>query len=155
MEAEGCLLRRGQPAPIRQGGVQQDEGADQIGLDEGRWPVDGTVHMGFRGQMHDRIRPVTVENRGDGPGVADVGPLEAIARVRFDGGKRPWDSRVCQLIQIDHMDIRFRDQEPDDSGTDKAGAARDKQFHRSGAFCRAMEQVSLRNASRRWRAIGK
>jgi len=50
-KAEGLARRAGQTTPIGQGLIEQDLGADDIGLDEDGRAVDRTIDVGFGGQM--------------------------------------------------------------------------------------------------------
>ena len=109
------------------GQLEQLEGADDIGLDEGVGRHDGPVHVGFGGKVADRVDPVGVENAFHGRGVADVRPLEHVAPVlgRLDVGQVFRVARIGQAVHIDDAagKIRCFEQVADEVRTDEAAAA--------------------------------
>ncbi len=123
MEAEGAPCGLIQAAPVQQGLLQQDKGADDIGVDELTGAIDRAVHMAFRRQMHDRVGLETFEQGAQGRPIGDIDPLEGKAgmvRDRREGGEI---ARIGQFI--DHADRmrRFGDQFAHQRRADKARAA--------------------------------
>ena len=60
MKAE--IFRLALRCPIGAGGFQHHIGAGDIGVNEIPWPVDGSVHMRFSGQMHHSVGLMRGEN---------------------------------------------------------------------------------------------
>src|SRR5690606_31587708 len=56
VETESRFGGRLQPVPVAPGSLKQDIGADDIGLNKVRRPIDGSVHMGLGRQVHYRCR---------------------------------------------------------------------------------------------------
>src|SRR5699024_8988962 len=54
-EAEGVLAVAGQLAPVVACALQQRQGADHVGLDEGGRAVDGAVDVAFGGEVEDGV----------------------------------------------------------------------------------------------------
>ena len=100
-EAEGSLGIGIERAPVGARGLQQREGADDIGLDELGRAVDGAVHMALGGEMHDRARTVGSEQAVDRLAIADIGLREHVARVAFQRGERLAVACVGQLVDAD------------------------------------------------------
>src|SRR3546814_6558799 len=65
---------------------------------------DTTLFRSFRRQVHHRVRAVPVEHGGQRLGVADVGPLEGVARVALDRGERSEEhtSELQSLMRISY-----------------------------------------------------
>jgi hypothetical protein len=57
--------------------------------------------MALSSRMHNRSGPVGLENAFKPSRVADVGPLEDIARRVGSAGQRIKVCGVCQLVEID------------------------------------------------------
>ena len=55
-EAEGFLGTIIQPIPVGAGGLEEVKGADDVGLNELGGAVDGAIHMGLGGEVHDGTR---------------------------------------------------------------------------------------------------
>ena len=66
---------------MRERGLKQRVGADDVGVDEVRRRVDGTVDVAFGGEMHHGVRVELGKEFRDGRTVADVGAAELVARV--------------------------------------------------------------------------
>ena len=62
-------------------GLQQGEGADDVGLHERRRAVDRAVDVAFGRQMHHRVRLVGGEDLAHRRGVGDVGADQHVAVV--------------------------------------------------------------------------
>ena len=84
VESERISLGTWQPAPIVECCLQQGEGADDIGLDESRWPVDRAIDMAFRGEVHDRVRRKTLDYGVHLCGVDNVSTHKRVAGVLRD-----------------------------------------------------------------------
>ena len=54
-ETETHALLRRKATPVAQGFLQQRESANNVGLDEIAWAVDGAVNMAFSGEIHHRF----------------------------------------------------------------------------------------------------
>jgi len=71
----------GQAFPMAARGLQQGVRADDVGLDEGRRAVNGSVHMRLGREVEHGVGLEGLVDAVHGGVVADVGPLERIARV--------------------------------------------------------------------------
>ena len=78
---------------MRERGLEQHIGADDIGVDEIGRTVDRSVDVAFRRQMHDRVGIEARKNVGDGRTIADIGAAEAIARMSLDAKRARRDCR--------------------------------------------------------------
>ena len=129
MKAKGGLLFGGQALPMGTRRFQHHIGAGDVGLDEGRRPVDRTVHMGLGGEMHHRVRPVPGEDGGDRRGIGDVGLLMHMPGMAQRLFERVRARRIGQLVEIDDLGVGAPDEEADIGRADEAEAAGDKDFH--------------------------
>ena len=118
---------------MRERGLEQDIGADDIGVDEFGRTVDRSVDMAFRRQMHDRVGIETRKNLGNGRTIADIGAAEAIARMTLHRSKRGEIAGIGQLVDDQHLVIGVTDEMSDQRRSDKARSTRDHNLHR-GSF---------------------
>jgi hypothetical protein len=100
-------------ARMRERGLEQDIGAHDIGGDEIGGPVDRTVDMALRRQMHDRVGVKTRKNVEDSRAIADIGKAEMITRMTLDRSKRGKIAGVGQLVDDKHIVIGVADEMPD------------------------------------------
>src|SRR5262245_19611285 len=98
MQEPEILGVRAEFAPMRERGLEQDIGTNNIGVDEIGGPVDRTIDMALRRQMHDRVRIETRKNVGDGRAIADIGVAEMITRMAMNRSKRGKIAGVGQLV---------------------------------------------------------
>ena len=63
MEAERLPARGRQFTPVVQGFLKQDEGADDVCLDESGRTIDGTIDVAFRRQMDHHLGPEFLQRR--------------------------------------------------------------------------------------------
>ena len=125
-QPEGRALARIQAAEVTQRLLQQHEGPDHVGLDEGFRAVDRPVDMCLRRKMHHGGRPVALEHLAHRCGVADVALLEGVARVLRGAGQRCEVRRIGQRVDIDHRSLGGAEQPSHHGRADEAGAARDE-----------------------------
>ena len=104
-------------------GFEQRIGSDDIGLDEFSGPVDGTVHMGFRGEMHDDIRLKIREDPVHCRLVADVRFLETAAGIAGNAFKGFQISGICQFVDDADLIPGHMNNMPYDSRTYESGSA--------------------------------
>lgn len=81
------------------GRLQQSEGADHVGLDEGCRAINGTVHMAFCRQVHHDIRAELAELGGHGSSIRDISLGK---RVAFAPGHRRQGFEVAGVGQAVH-----------------------------------------------------
>jgi len=106
------------------GGFQQSEGADQIGLHEGRRTGDGAIYMAFGGEVGDGVDGVLAQQPIHQRPVADVtlneempGRIGQIAQIIQRAG-------VSQQIKGDDTNIGVSGQQmTDEIAADETGAA--------------------------------
>ena len=89
---------RAELAPMRKRGLEQDIGADDIGVDEFGGPVDRSVDVTFGRQMHHRVGIEARKNLGDGRTIADIGAAELIARMALHRSERGEIAGIGQLV---------------------------------------------------------
>src|ERR1022692_3579453 len=89
---------------VAPGGLQQGEGAAQVGFEHRAGSEDAAVHVRLGGEMHDGIRLLLAENGVHQRLVADISVDEAVTRIVRDGLQILQVARVGQLIEIDDVD---------------------------------------------------
>ena len=113
--------------PVAARRLQQHAGAHHVGLDEVRRAVDGAVHVGLGGQVHDGIGAVLPEHPLHLPGIADVHLLETVAGVIHEAGQGIGIARVGELVEVHHRPVALDDEVTHQCRTDETGAAGDQQ----------------------------
>ena len=145
MEAEIRLRAGLQPLPIFPRGFQQYLSADNIGTDEFRRAINGTIHMGFGSQMHDARRLEA------GKGIAHRGRVANIQRQmlmarRFQPITQGFRARgVGEFIDIHHGGVGGGQQMPHHRRPNKAHAACQKNDHETPRRLRISGYNSFRN----------
>jgi hypothetical protein len=137
-ETELACLRRVELVQILLRDHQQCRRANQVGRDEIGWSVDRAIDMRLGGEVHHGARLVPRENVAQRGAVADIDVLEAIARIpghRLEGLEI---AGIRELVDVDDLLARLRDQEPHESRADEARSAghQDWTRHRSRAVLR-------------------
>ncbi|SSH70698.1 Uncharacterised protein [Klebsiella pneumoniae] len=129
VEAESLLLLLPKAGPVVTGRLQQSEGADHVGLDEGCRAINGTVHMAFCRQVHHDIRAELAELGRHGSSIRDISLGK---RVAFAPGHRRQGFEVTGVGQaVQHVDFIpgiFNDM-TNYSRADKACTTGDKNLH--------------------------
>src|SRR4029450_2759106 len=125
MESEGRPALLIEVPPVLQRCVEQPERADDIGLDERRWPVDRTVHMALGGEVHDRLDPLARKQLRDSLLIANVGLDETIVGLPLDFAQAVEVAGVGQLVDIDDMKTASHEA-PDHRTADEARPAGDQ-----------------------------
>ena len=115
--------------PVTQGGLEELEGAGDVGGDELPRAVDRAVDVRFGGQMHDRLRLGVSEGPAQGLGIADIGLDEGEAGLALQVGKGGQIAGVGELID-DRDVMSARDQEAGQIRPDEARAAGDQNTHK-------------------------
>ena len=118
MKAEPLGLARARPIGPR--GLKQIIGAGDIGIDKIARAVDGTVHMGFSGQMHHHIGLMLRKCRVQHGAVADVHMGEMIKRAVRHRRQVFQASRIGQRIDIHHL-MAPTDGQPHNRRANKTG----------------------------------
>ena len=129
MKAECIALFRRHLLPISARRFQKRVGADNIGFDKRRCPVNRAVDMAFRCQMHYRIGLVRGQHAVEFGTVADIHLLEGIARAGGHRFERLEITGISEFVYIDHAVVGVGDNMADKCRADKAGAAGDEDFH--------------------------
>jgi len=116
------LLR--QALPVRLGGLQHGQGADDVGLREGEGVLDGAVHMGFRREVDDAAHLVFGDDLQYRVKVADVGLDKGVVGLVLDIPEVREVAGIGQLVQVDDPVIRILvHEQPHDVAADEAGTA--------------------------------
>ena len=125
-EAELAPPRLGNPAPVLPRGIEQLEGPQNVGVDEGGGVVDRAVHVRLGGEVDDGRRAVFGDRAIDRLAVGDVAADEDVVWVAGDGFERVEIARVGQFVEIDDPRGVFGDALPDEATADEARAAGDE-----------------------------
>ncbi len=121
---EAAAIRRFSVQPSGAGGFQQGEGADQIGLHEGRRPGDGAVHMALGGEVGDGVDGVLAQQPIHQRPVADVALHEAMPGRIGQLAQVVERAGVSQRVEGDDAEVGVgRQQVADEVAADEAGAA--------------------------------
>ena len=126
--------RAGKLSPVAQRGVEHDERADDVRLDERARPIDRAVDVGLGGEVRDDVGVEARERLRDLGLLADIGADEAVARVARHALERGERAGVGQLVQRQHLVLAVADEVAHERRADEAGAAGDEHAHRSGPF---------------------
>src|SRR5262249_14828643 len=131
MQEPEILGARAELAPMRQRGLEQDIGTNYIGVDEIRGPIDRSINMTFRRQVHDRVGVKIRENVGDGRMIADIGLAEMITRMALNRSERGKIASIGQLVDDKHLVVGVSDKMSDQCRPDEARSAGDNDLHAS------------------------
>ena len=123
MKTEPALLLLAERLKIVPRRLQHRRGTDYVGLDELHRAVDGTIHMGFRRQMHDDIRPEVGEDPVEPCPVADVELFEPQPRGVGNLRQRLQIPGIRKFIDHAHSIGGIPDDVPDHRRTDETGPA--------------------------------
>ena len=97
--------------------------ADDVRLNEIVRPGNGTIHMRFRGEVHDVRDAVSRNDFSDLILVLQVAALEDVLGVVLDIAQILQMARVRQTVEVDQpTHFRRIDDLPDQIGPDKPGA---------------------------------
>lgn len=111
------------------GRLQQSEGTDHVGLDEGGQAINGAIHMTFCRQVHHDIRAELAKLGRHGSGIRDISLGK---RVAFAPNHRRQGFEVAGIGQaVHHADFIqgiFNDM-TNHSRTDKACTTSNKNLH--------------------------
>ena len=118
-------------------GLQQGEGAHQVGLNEGRGVEEGVVVVRLGGKVHDRV------GAGDDT-IHEVGVGDVALDHRQASGELGWHvsqgrtvTRVGELIQDDDVDVRMvLQQRVNEIRSNEAGTAGHNDLHEVFSFAR-------------------
>ena len=116
---------------MRERGLEQDIGADDIGVDEIGGPVDRAVDMAFRRKMHDRVGIEAAQQIGDRAAVADIGAAETITRTVLDAGERGEIAGIGQFVDDEHLVLGVADEMPHQGRPDETCSAGDHDLHQT------------------------
>jgi hypothetical protein len=112
--------------PKAAAGFEEVEGADDVGLNEIAGAGDGTVNMGFGGEVQDMGDAVLLDQLEHGGLVAEVGFFEGVFGVMRDALEVFEVAGVREAIQVDQApDFRAVNDVVDEVGADETGAACD------------------------------
>ena len=119
VKAEALRFGLWQRAPIAERLLQQDEGADHIGLYERGGPVDRAIDMAFCRQMQDDVRLEVGQRRLHRRRVGDIRPNEPKARMVLHRHERIEIARIGELIDDKDMMVGGGDGMPHEGGADE------------------------------------
>ena len=127
-EAECIPFAAGQARPVAARRFQQAEGTVDIGGDKFCRTVNRTIDMAFGGKVHDRARPVRLQQFRHLGAVTDVGLHEDMAAVVPQTNKIIQIAGIGQLVVIEDWLVALRQPVEHEIRADEAGAACD-QYH--------------------------
>ena len=105
--------------------LQQMKRADDVRLNEIVRPDNGTIHMRFRGEVHDVRDGVSRDDFSNSILFPQVAALEDVLGVVLDTAQILQMARVRQTVEVDQpAHFRRIDDVPDQIGPDKPGATR-------------------------------
>ena len=110
---------------MRAGRLQEGEGADHIGLHEFTRPVDRSIDMGLRGQVHHPVRSKLRETTGDCRSVTYVYLSKLVAGIILEVGQRVTIAGVGQFIDVEHFVLSSFEQVANEVAADKTAASGD------------------------------
>jgi hypothetical protein len=143
-EAEASR-RRVVPRPnVFARGFEQNEGADDVGFDEGRRVVNRTIHVRFRREVHDAVRLMIAKQRLHRFAVGDVGLHEPDARIAQRLRQIRRVSRISQLVENDEPRTGLRQRTAHEVRADESGAPRNDE---------CVHQITFR-VKNRWNRVG-
>ena len=145
MKAKTLRLGLRQRAPVAERLLEQHECADHIGLDERSRPVDRTVDMAFRRQMHDHVGLEISERRLHRSRIGNVGSEETKARMILDRLQRVEVARVGQLVDDEDIMAGRGEDMPHQGGADESCPARHQKTLRHQAPIPAYAKVCRRS----------
>ena len=144
-EAEGIALCVRRAAEVGARGLDQPQGAHDVGLDEGLGPGDRAVHMGLGRAVDDRVGLVDPEEGLEGVGLVDA------ALDELEGGvvrewleARPYGGKA-QAVEHHHARKAPCPRHEGEARADEAGAAGDDPGGLSGRHA-ALFLVSARTS---------
>lgn len=129
MKAKAAATLSFKFVPVRSRGFQEGVCADDVGLDEGRWSIDGPVHMRFGGEVHHSIGPVVSEDCLQCSLVTDIDLLKGVARGVIAAEQGFQVPRISQFVDVDHRVGAGLEHMPDHGRADKSSAPRYENLH--------------------------
>ena len=124
VKAEAVRFGLWQRAPIAERLLQQDEGADDIGLHERGGPVDRAIDMAFRRQMQDDVGLEVGQRSLHRRRVGDIRPDESKARMVLHRRQRIEIARIGELVDDKDMMVGGGNGMPHEGGADEPCPAR-------------------------------
>ena len=127
-EAEIFFFRRGELGPMKTRGVEEAEGADDVGLDEGLGGIDRAVDVGLGGEVDDCVDRVVGEKFCDEGAVTDVAVRKNVAGIGGEVGEVGGIAGVGEGVEVDEFRegrAGFGEALADEVGADEAAAAGD------------------------------
>jgi hypothetical protein len=94
--------------------LQQRECTHDIGLDELTRPIDRTIDVTFRSQIHNRIRLITLKERSQSRSAADVHFCERVPLMSSSLRSRGQVCSIRQLVDVDDIGLGPIKQMPHD-----------------------------------------
>jgi hypothetical protein len=126
-EARGGLA--GKLLPMRACRFEHIEGADEVGLNEGRSVRNRSVDMAFGGEMEDDVRLMRGKRRFERSAVANVS-LQKMEFWRLGHTRERCEmAGIGQLIEDDGRPANVLNRMAHERGADKARPSRDQRLH--------------------------
>ena len=111
------------------GSLQQREGPNQVGLNKGSRPVDGTIYMALCGQVHHNIRAEIAELLCDRFSISDICLGKRVALITRDRSQGFKITSVCKTINYPNFVGSILDNMTNNGRTNKSRATSDKDLH--------------------------
>ena len=112
-------------------GLQEVEGAVDVGGDEVAGAGDAAVHMTFSGEMHDVGDVMLADDAEDLVFVPQIDLLKEVTRMDTVDAREVFEmAGVGEAVEIDELrDLGLVDDMTDEIGADEARAAGDQKIH--------------------------
>ncbi len=117
------------------GGVEEDAGADDVGVDEILGGIDAAIHVGFGGEIDDGEEVMLGHQLVHEVGVGDIGVEELVALAVLGGqaGDVGDVAGVGEGVDVrDELGVVMLEDVADEVAADEAAAAGDEQRMRGG-----------------------
>lgn len=124
-EAEAIFGITFERSVVLEAGLQQVEGADDVGLDELARTVDAAIDVTLGSQVHNGIWLVVGDGLVDGGRVGDVDLGEAVTGIGFDVDEGREVAGVGQGVDVEDL-VTVGESHADEVAADEARAAGDE-----------------------------
>ncbi len=128
-EAEGGFLSLWQTTPVGSHGLEQSEGADDVGLDEVLGALDGAVHMAFGGEVQHSAGFVLGYQSDHQREVTQVTLNKGMACIALQAGDVFQVTGVGEFVEIDYRLVALGQPVEHEVAANEASAPCNKNGH--------------------------
>ena len=116
------------------GGLEEDVGSQDVGMEEGGGVGDGAVNVGLCGKVEDGVGEEFAQGVADGGCVGDVGLEERVMRMVADVGGGFPDGGLGECVEVEDA-VAVLQQEAAEMGADESRPACDQCVHGGWFAC--------------------